>query len=123
MDSIYADMSGPEKEVADYLQELDLWWIYECPIFVYDEKDRPRVWTPDFYIPKLGIYVEVSGSKKFNHNYEYRKKIFKKNETPVIFVHFYKDPRKWKKYLVSRIKEIEAKRHEEVMKMTNSLKL
>ena len=115
MDSIYADMEYSERQVANYLKELDLWWIYESPIFVYDEKDRPRVWTPDFYIPKLGIYIEVCGSKKFN--YEYRDKIYKKNEVHVIFVHFYKERKKWKNYLVKRIKEIEKKRHDEIMKM------
>ena len=26
MDSIYADMTNLEKQVADYLRELDLWW-------------------------------------------------------------------------------------------------
>ena len=114
-------MTNSEIQVANYLRELDLWWVYESPVFVYDEKDRPRVWTPDFYIPKLGIYIEVSGSKKFK--YQYRKKIYKKNEVHVIFVHLYKEPKKWKKYLVSRIKEIEEKRHKEVMKMIDSLKL
>ena len=46
-DSIYADMEDSEKQVTDYLRELDLWWVYEFPVFVYDEKKRPRVWTPD----------------------------------------------------------------------------
>jgi len=43
MESVYADMSESEKEVALYLQELGLYWKYESPIFVYDEKGRPRV--------------------------------------------------------------------------------
>jgi len=119
-DSVYADMEDSERQVADYLRELDLWWWYEYPVFVYDEKKRPRVWTPDFYIPKLGMYVEVCGSKDFN--YEYREKIYKKNGYYVIFVHFYKERRKWKNYLVKRIEEIEEKRHEEVMKMIKSCK-
>jgi hypothetical protein len=42
-DSVYADMEESEKLVADYLRELNLWWIYESPVFVYDEKERPRV--------------------------------------------------------------------------------
>jgi len=37
-DSVYADMEDLEKQVAAYLRELDLWWIYEFPVFVYDEK-------------------------------------------------------------------------------------
>jgi len=118
-DSIYADMRYSEKQVAKHLKELGLWWIYQSPVFVYDEKNRPRVWTPDFYIPKLGIHIEVCGSKDFN--YEYRKKIYRKNEFYAIFIHFYKERKKWKKFLVKRIMEIEEERHNEVTKMLRSL--
>jgi len=90
-------------------------WKYQFPVFVYDDQDRPRVWTPDFYIPKLGIYIEVCGSKKFN--YEYRRKIYEKNEFPVIFIHYYKERKKWKNFLLKSIEEIEALRHSEIMKM------
>lgn len=85
-DSSYADMEESEKLVAHYLKELNLWWIYESPVFVYDEKERPRVWTPDFYLPKLGMYVEVCGSENAK-SYEYREQIYKKNDVYVIFVH------------------------------------
>ena len=119
MDSIYAGMTYSEMQVANYLRELDLWWVYEFPVFVYDEKKRPRVWTPDFYIPKLGMHIEVSGSKAFD--YEYREKIYKKNGYHVIFLHLYKEKKKWKKYLVKRIMEIEEFRHSEVMRMINSV--
>lgn len=118
-DSIYADMKESEKQVANYLRELNIWWIFESPVFVYDERDRPRVWTPDFYIPKLGMYIEVCGSEGFD--YEYREKIYKKNGYPVIFVHFYKKEEKWQNYLIARIREIEEKRHEEVLKTLHSL--
>ena len=120
MDSIYADMTDSEKQVANFLQELDLWWVYEFPVFVYDEKKRPRVWTPDFFIPKLGMYVEVCGSKDFD--YDFRERIYKDNGYHVIFLHLYKGGRKWKTYLVNRIKEIEELRHFEVMKMIVALK-
>ena len=85
------------------------------PVFVYDDKDRSRVWTPDFYIPKLGIYVEVQGSK--NVNYDYRKTIYKKNGIPIIFIHFFKDEEKWKNYFIVTMKEFAEARYQEVMKM------
>lgn len=113
--SIYYDMKKSEKQVADFLRELDLWWVYEFPAFVYDEKDRPRVWAPDFYIPKLGMYIEVCGSEDFD--YRYREEMYRKNGYHVIFVHLYKEREKWKSYLLNRIREIEELRHEEVMKM------
>ena len=119
MDSIYADMKQSERQVANYLRKLGLWWVYEFPVFVYDEKKRPRVWAPDFYIPKLGMYIEVCGSKDFD--YEYRERIYKENGYYVIFLHLYKERKKWKNYLVKRIMEIEELRHSEVTKMINSL--
>jgi len=120
-DSVYADMEESEKQVAEYLRELDLWWVYEFPVFVYDEKKRPRVWTPDFYISKLGMHIEVCGSEDFD--YKYREKIYKKNGYHVIFVHLYKEKEKWKHYLVKRIMEIEKKKHDEVVKLLHSLQL
>lgn len=106
-------MSPPEEQVSEYLKNLGLSCIYQSPIFVYDDKNRPRVWTPDFYIPELGIYIEVCGSERFN--YAFRKKIYSKNGFSVIFIHFYKEKHRWKAYLVGKIKEIEEHRHNEAM--------
>ena len=30
-----------EREVAKHLDKLNIRWIYENPIFVYDQNDRP----------------------------------------------------------------------------------
>lgn len=115
------EMSSPEENVSDYLTRLGLHWIYQSPVFIYDEKKRPRVWTPDFYIPELGIYIEVCGSERFN--YSYRKKIYQKNGYLIIFIHYYKERRKWKIYLIKRIKEIEEERHSEATKIIDSLSM
>ena len=115
MASVYEGMTNAEKNVADCLQELGLWWWYEFPVFVYDEKERPRVWTPDFYIPKLGMFIEVCGIKR--EDYDYRKKIFKKNGYHIVFLHLYKKENEWKKYLVQKIMEIEDQRHSEIEKI------
>jgi hypothetical protein len=120
-ESSYADMEESEKIVAHYLKELDIWWVYESPVFVYDEKDRPRVWTPDFYLPKLGMYVEVCGGAENSKSYEYREQIYRKNDVYVIFVQVYKEEKKWKNYLVKRILEIEEVRHAGIVKMFRSL--
>lgn len=119
MYSPYEDMTDSEKVVAAYLKELSLYWIYQSPVFVYDEKNRPRIWTPDFYIPRLGMHIEVCGSEDFD--YEYRNQIYRENGYYVIFVHSYKDPKKWKNHLVKSIMKIEEFRHTEVTKMLDSL--
>ncbi len=77
-------MSQGEKEVCNYINGLGLWWQYEQPVFVYDEKERPRVWSPDFFIPQLGIYIEVMGYDK--GRYEYRNAIYMRNQISIIFI-------------------------------------
>jgi len=111
----YPDMMASERQVANFLDELGLPWVFEFPVFVYDERKRPRVWTPDFYIPKLGVYIEVCGSKEFD--YDYRKKIYEGNNIPVIWLHYYKRPHSWQKFLFKRIREVEQKRHSEAMEL------
>ncbi len=99
--SIYKRMTRSEREVAHLLKELGIFWKYEKPVYVQDDDNRPRVWTPDFYLCQFAIYVEVCGSSNFD--YEYRRKIFKMNDCQVIFLHLYKDTKNWKKHLFRSI--------------------
>jgi hypothetical protein len=103
-------MTDKERQVADFLTELRVWWTFEQPVCVTDEKGRPRIWSPDFYLPELGLYIEVCGHEGFN--YAYREEIYKKNRIPVIFAHLYKEGEKWSNYVIKRIKEIHDKRSE-----------
>ena len=112
---VYEKMTDSEREVADYLKKVKLRWAFQFPVFVYDEENRERLWTPDFYIPKLGLYIEVCGSKEFD--YEYRKMIYEKNGISVVFLHYYKRLRKWRYFLVKRVKEIEIQRQSEAKKL------
>jgi len=101
-ESIYDRMTKSEKDVATVLKKLGIQWSYEQPIFVWDENKRPRVWTPDFFLKNFGIYIEVCGSEKFD--YDYRRKIFDKNGYRVIFLHLYKDPKKWKNHFFNYLR-------------------
>jgi hypothetical protein len=115
----YKDMEKSEIVVTGYLNEMGFDWYYEHPVFVYDEKDRPRVWTPDFYIPSLQLHLEVCGAER--EDYEYRKKIYEKNDIPVVFLHLYKDREEWLNWLRKSILEIEEDRHNKVMKLVKKL--
>ncbi|MGV8171755.1 MAG: hypothetical protein ACP5OA_03630 [Candidatus Woesearchaeota archaeon] len=110
--SVYENMQKSEKEVSEYLQRLKLWWQYEQPVYVLDEKERPRVWTPDFYLPELGIYIEVCGSEKFD--YQYRSDIYFRNKLPIIFVHRYKNPKEWQEHIIKKIIEIQGIRMKKI---------
>ena len=113
--SVYEKMTESEREVAKYLTEKAIWWKFEFPVFVYEENDRPRLWAPDFFIPKLGLFVEVCGSP--NYDYEFRKKVFNRNKIPVVFLHFYKNPTKWESHFKERITKIQKEREKELKKL------
>ena len=70
--------------------------------------ERPRIWTPDFFLPVLGIFIEVCGSGAFD--YDFREQVYDKNVCRVIFVHHYKEPEKWKSFLVQRLFDMQIKR-------------
>jgi len=105
-------MTNAEKEVAEFLDKLYIWKKYEFPLYLLDDDDRPRLWSPDFWLPKLGIYVEVCGTEDIN--YDYREEVYDKNGFKVIFVHYYKEPEMWRKFLVDRITDIQFSRVQEV---------
>jgi hypothetical protein len=42
-DSIYADMEESEKLVTSFLRELNIWWIYESPVFVYKRTSKVSI--------------------------------------------------------------------------------
>jgi len=86
---------------------------------LYDERNRPRLWTPDFFIPELGIYIEVCGSKAFD--YDYREKVYRDNGLNVIFLHFYKKVRYWRRFLFRRIKEVEDQGHSDASKLIENV--
>ena len=46
--AIYNQMNKSEKEVAKFLKNIGIKWLYEHPVFIWDENRRPRVWVPDF---------------------------------------------------------------------------
>lgn len=113
--SVYGKMSYAEKKVASFLTEKDVWWEFHHPVCVKDEEELTRTWYPDFYLPKLGLYVEVCGADR--EGYERRKTIFEKNSIPIVFVQTYKEEDMWKNYLLLRIKEIHGKRSEIVERL------
>jgi len=116
--SVYDKMSSGENVVSDFLRSLGIFWIFESPVFVKDDKDRPRVWTPDFYLPEFGIYIEVMGPYG---NYEYRDIVFNKNRVPVVFIDPYND-QYWGHKIKDAIWEIHNSRYAMVQDITKRFK-
>ena len=109
---IYDQMTRSEKEVANFLKDLSILWLYKQPVFVWDENKRPRVWAPDFYLITFGIYIEVCGSENFD--YEYRKNVYDNNGHRVIFLHLYKDTNRWMEHFMNYLERITNYRNQKL---------
>jgi hypothetical protein len=85
-----------------------------------DEKERPRVWTPDFYVPKLGMDIEVSCSESLQEQYKYREGPQGKQLQRHFSASLQRKGR-WKSFLLKRIIQLENSRHLEVMKIKSRI--
>ncbi len=108
------EMTKTEKKVAEFLDEYKLHWFFESPVYLTDNEGRPRLWTPDFFLPRFGVYIEVWNTRKPE---DYRKIAYERNGYHVIFVHAYKEENLWKNYIIRSITDIEKNRYSEVMEM------
>jgi hypothetical protein len=120
-ESIYNRMTKSEKEVANVLKEFGIQWSYEQPVFLWDENKRSRVWTPDFYLNQLGIYLEVCGSQHFD--YDYRRRIFNMNGYPVIFIHMFKETGQWKGHFLKYLQFFLMNRNDNFYKIFKKYQL
>jgi hypoxanthine phosphoribosyltransferase len=57
---------GSEREVAALLDEAGIPWLYEPTTFVLEEAGGRIVegFTPDFYLPDAGVYLECTTAKQ-----------------------------------------------------------
>jgi len=55
--------SKTESNIARYYTYMRIPWVYEIRTFkFYNIKRGTRYYTPDFYLPKLKLFIEVKGS-------------------------------------------------------------
>lgn len=112
--SVYDDMSQAEREVAAYINQLGFWWTYEQPVYVTAEKDRPRIFCPDFYIADVGVYVEVIAYPALR-DYERTWEVYQRNQIPILFIEV--NRYNWRDALREGIYNIHQQRWEKIQRM------
>ena len=111
-----------EIAVERFLHENNINCIYEQPVSIIEDNDRIRTWYPDFYLPDVGIYLEVCGAQR-DKEYDFRREAYKKNRLPVVFIEHYKDESKWKHYLMKELEDIQTYRINALQKVPYIKKL
>jgi hypoxanthine phosphoribosyltransferase len=64
-----------EREVATWLDEAAIPWLYEPTTFTLEEEDGrvTEAFTPDFYLPDADLYIECTAMKQSLANRKNRK--------------------------------------------------
>jgi hypothetical protein len=107
--SIYDKMTLGEKETADFLSSLKIYWKFHHPVTISDEESLQRIYYPDFFLPEFGVFVEVCGADR-EKEYKRRKKIYFDNNIKVIFLETFKDNYKWKSHFLEYLFKIQIDR-------------
>jgi len=114
----YDKMTNAEQLVADFLKQNRIRWEFERPVVLLDDADRVRIWSPDYYLPELGVYVEVAASGN-STSYEYRATVYNKNKIPVVFVNPYKQ-NDWEQWVITCLNSIHQDRWEIIKSIKKS---
>jgi len=82
--------SEGEQFIAEFLDQERIKYITECKIsnLKGDEKSYRKA---DFYLPKYKVYIEFYGqwnqSEEANHRYKEKKRIYKSNNIPCVYLY------------------------------------
>jgi len=69
-------VNDAERNVARQLDKLRVEWIYEPTTFILETREDGNCavgFTPDFYLPKLDLYLEVTEARQANTTRKSRK--------------------------------------------------
>lgn len=119
MHPVYYDMSEAELIVCDFLKTMRVYWIYEQPVFLADNMERPRLFAPDFFLPELGIYIEVMGNPAIS-DYERRMDLYEKNYIPIIFIAPFHD-KDWRTKIIYFIEDVNKSRYNKIKRIKSNL--
>lgn len=107
--SIYDKMTQGERQTADYLTYLGIFWKYHHPVTITDEEDLSRIYYPDFSSRSSEFISKYAGLIEKKSILEGRSCILK-NNIKVVFVETFKDGTKWKFFLLHSLFKTQVER-------------
>ena len=101
--------SKGEKMIADFLNELEIKFVYEKPFMIKDPEDNLRIVYPDFWLSEFGIIIEyfgMEGNESYDVITKRKKEMYKKDYLEMIPVYPVTLKKNWKEYIKKKIFEI-----------------
>lgn len=112
--------SEGERKIAEFLNNYGINYVYEPGVLVTD-RDKPKIWYPDFYLPEFAAYIEYYGfvgNQNYDHGIERKKKVYSAMGLEVIAVYPWTFCENWQKYIVNNLYEISRNRLDILLKKT-----
>jgi len=99
--------SEGERQISYFLDRNLIKYQYEPSILVKPVDQNPRIWYPDFYLPKYKTYIEYYGlaeKESYKKGIELKNKTYSKMGLDVIPVYPWMLGGNWQKYIMGELK-------------------
>lgn len=99
--------SRGEKKIAGFLEENDIKYNYEAGVLIYQTKNFPRIWYPDFELPEFSTYIEyygMVGNPDYDRGIKVKEAAYGKMGMSVIPIYPHMFSENWQGYIMKEIK-------------------
>ena len=97
--------SEGERRVAQVLDQYGIFYVYEQPVKI-NVKGTVRTFRPDFYLPRLNVYIEYfgrAGNSDYDQRTRYKKSAYATKGLHVISVYPWTLCQNWPQYLLQQL--------------------
>jgi len=96
-----------ERKIAYFLDNNSIKYHYEQAVLVTPEKDKHRIWYPDFYLPEFKTYIEyfgMAGNQNYDKAIKAKESAYAKMGFNVIAVYPWMLSKKWEGHVMKELK-------------------
>lgn len=100
--------SKGEVQIARLLERNRIVYEYEHPTAVLD-KEKVKIWYPDFHLPEYGIIIEyfgVNGKSSYDEQARHKMKVYEENGIEGLFLTESCFKGDWPRSIMGRIEDI-----------------
>jgi hypothetical protein len=117
IEGTYSFKSEGERKIAEVLNRYRIDFRYEWPVLVRDYDQKFRIWYPDFFLPKYGVYLEYFGYENnpdYDNGRKRKEKIYKEMKMDVISIDSKILENQLENHIINQLYRIQTKRQTEV---------
>jgi len=104
--------SEGERRIADYLESCGIRYEYERGVLVLD-RDKPKIWHPDFYLPEFAVYLEyfgLAGNEEYDSGVRRKIGVYREMSMDVVPVYPWTFCDDWQGYILQNVRSILQRR-------------